>query len=97
MKITTLLETNTTPSSDPAANQSQQAPKFGRDPNVLEDEQLDEMTAGATGSGSVATGEPTNMGVQRRGKGSMLQGIKTSKKFANSAAVTEMDKSQTPP
>ena len=89
MKITTLLETNTTPSSDPAANQSQQAPKFGRDPHVLEDEQLDEMTAGATGSGSVATGEPTNMGVQRRGKGSMLQGIKTSKKFPNSAAVKE--------
>ena len=89
MKITTLLETNTTPSSDPAGQQSQQAPKFGRDPNVLEDEQLDEMTAGATGSGSVATGEPTNMGVQRRGKGSMLQGIKTSKKFPNSAAVKE--------
>ena len=84
MKITTLLETNTTPSSDPAANQSQQAPKFGRDPHVLEDEQLDEMTAGA-----IATGEPANLGVQRRGKGSMLQGIKTSKKFPNSAAVKE--------
>lgn len=93
MRISTLLETNTTPSSDPVANQSQQAPKFGRNPHVLEDdEKLDETTAGA-----IATGEPTNMGVQRRGKGSMFQGIKTSKKFANSAAVTEMDKSQTPP
>lgn len=87
MKITTLLETNTTPSSDPAANQSQQAPKFGRDPHVLEDEQLDEMTAGATGS--VATVAQPIGGVQRRGKGSMLQGIKTSKKFPNSTAVKE--------
>ena len=85
MKITTLLETNTTPSSDPAGLQSQQAPKFGRDPHVLEDdEKLDETTAGA-----IATGEPTNMGMQRRGKGSMLQGIKTSKKFPNSTAVKE--------
>ena len=89
MKISKLLETNTTPSSDPAGQQSQQAPKFGRDPHVLEDEKLEEMTAGATGSGSVATGGPTNMGVQRRGKGSMFQGIKTSKKFPNSAAVKE--------
>ena len=85
MRISTLLETNTTPSSDPATNQSQQAPKFGRNPKVLEDdEKLDETTAGA-----IATGEPTNMGIQRRGKGSMFQGIKTSKKFANSAAVKE--------
>jgi len=84
MRISTLLETNTTPSSDPAANQSEQAPKFGRDPHVLEDEQLDETTAG-----SIATGEPANMGVQRRGKGSIFQGVKTSKKFANSASVKE--------
>lgn len=85
MKITTLLETNTTPSSDPAANQSQQAPKFGRNPHVLEDDKLEETTT----AGAIATGEPANMGVQRRGKGSMLQGIKTSKKFPNSAAVKE--------
>ena len=84
MRISTLLETNTTPSSDPVANQSEQAPKFGRDPHVLEDEQLDETTAGA-----IATGEPANLGVQRRGKGSIFQGVKTSKKFANSASVKE--------
>ena len=93
MKITTLLETMTTPTSDPVGNQSQQAPRFGRNPHVLEDDTLEETTT----AGAIATGEPNNMGVQRRGKGSMLQGIKTSKKFANSAAVTEMDKSQTPP
>ena len=77
MKINTLLE-YTSPSSQP--NQSGgQAPKFGRDPNVLE------TTAGATGSGSVG-GEATAMpGMQTRGgKGSMLKGIKTSKKFVNS-------------
>lgn len=85
MKITTLLETMTTPTSDPVGNQSQQAPKFGRDPYVLEDdEKLDETTSGA-----ISTGEPTNLGVQRRGRGSMLQGIKTSKKFPNSEAVKE--------
>jgi hypothetical protein len=81
MKINTLLE-YTSLSSQP--NQAGgQAPKFGRDPNVLE------TTAGATGSGSVATVSNPVGGIQRRsGKGSMFQGISTSKKFVNSP-VTE--------
>ncbi len=79
MKITTLLETMTTPSSDPAGNQSQQAPKFGRDPHVLE----------TTTSGAVATVSQPVGGVQKRGKGSIFQGVKTSKKFANSVPVKE--------
>ena len=82
MNISSLLEM-TTPSSDPANMGGSQAPKFGRDPHVLEDESLEENTAGA-----IATGAPSDMGMQRRGKGSMFQGIKTSKKFVNSP-VTE--------
>ena len=85
MKIANLLEM-TTPSSDPSNMGGGQAPKFGRDPHVLEDEKIEETTAG-----SISTGEPTNMGMQRRGKGSMFQGIKTSKKFVNSS-VTEAEK-----
>lgn len=85
MRISTLLETMTTPASDPASNQSQQAPKFGRNPHVLEDDDtLEETTAG-----SVATGTPDIMGVQRRGKGSIFAGVKTSKKFPNSKSVKE--------
>jgi hypothetical protein len=78
MKINTLLE-YTSPSSQP--NQAGgQAPEFGRDPNVLET---------TTGSGSVATVSNPVGGMQRRNsKGSMFQGIKTSKKFVNSP-VTE--------
>jgi hypothetical protein len=81
MKINTLLE-YTSPSSQP--NQSGgQAPEFGRDPNVLE------TTAGATGSGSIGASATAMPGMQRRNsKGSMFQGIKTSKKFVNSP-VTE--------
>lgn len=90
MKITTLLETMTTPTSDPAANQSQQAPHFGRDPKVLEDdEKLDETSAGATGSGSVVSVAQPAGGMQKRAKGSIFAGVKTSKKFPNSAAVKE--------
>jgi hypothetical protein len=85
MKITNLLEM-TTPSSDPRNMGGSQAPKFGRDPHVLEDDKIEETTAG-----SISTGEPTNMGMQTRGKGSMFQGIKTSKKFVNSP-VTEAEK-----
>ena len=80
MKISSLLETFTTPSTDPAGNQSQQAPHFGRDPNVLET-----VTSGSVAPVANATG-----GMQRRkGKGSMFQGIRTSKKYANSVAVKE--------
>lgn len=70
MKITNLLEM-TTPTSDPGNMGGAQAPTFGRDPHVLEDEKIEETTAG-----SVATGAPTNMGVQRRGKGSMFKELK---------------------
>jgi hypothetical protein len=88
MKIKNLLEM-TTPSSDTSNMGGSQAPKFGRDPHVLEDEKIEETTAG-----SVATGEPTNMGVQRRGKGSMFQGIKTSKKFVNSPVKEAIEPEQ---
>jgi len=83
MKISSLLET-ITPASAPNQEGSQ-APKFGRHPHVLEDDKIEETTT----SGSVATGEPTNLGIQRRGKGSIFQGVKTSKKFPNSKAVKE--------
>jgi hypothetical protein len=83
MKISSLLET-ITPASAPNQEGSQ-APKFGRHPDILEDdENLEETT-----SGSVATGSPTNLGVQRRGQGSIFQGVKTSGKFPNSKAVKE--------
>ena len=66
-------------------------PKFARDPKVLE------TSAGATGSGSVATvSTPVGATISRNAsiygktpKGSMLKGIKTSKKYANSAHVNE--------
>jgi hypothetical protein len=85
MKVSSLLE-NITPASAPNQEGSQ-APKFGRDPNVLEDDdkKLDETTT----SGSVATVAQPVGGVQRRGKGSIFQGVKTSKKFPNSAPVKE--------
>lgn len=81
MKIKTLLE-YTSPSSQP--NQAGgQAPKFGRDPNVLE------TTAGSTATGSIGADAKAMPGLQTRGgKGSMFQGISTSKKFVNSP-VTE--------
>jgi hypothetical protein len=85
MKITSLLETFTTPSTDPVGLQSQQAPKFGRSDKFLEEENLDETTT----SGSVAIVAQPMGGVQRRSKGSIFSGIKTSKKFPNSKAVKE--------
>jgi hypothetical protein len=84
MKIDSILETFTTPTTDPVGNQSQQAPKFSRSDKFLEEENLDETT-----SGSIASVDSPVGGMQRRGKGSMFQGIKTSKKFANSATVKE--------
>jgi hypothetical protein len=78
MKISSLFEMTTTVSS-PSGLQSQQAPKFGRDPNVLEDEKIEETT-----SGSIATVAQPMGSMQRRGKGSMFQGISSSEKFPNS-------------
>ena len=78
MKINSLLESQT-PSSA-ISNTTSSAPVFGRD-----DEHLDETTT----SGSVATVASPVGGMQRRGKGSMLKGIKTSAKFPNSQAVKE--------
>jgi hypothetical protein len=78
MKISSLFEMTTTVSS-PSGLQSQQAPKFGRDPNVLEDEKIEETTAGPIASVAQPVG-----GMQRRGKGSMFQGISSSEKFPNS-------------
>jgi len=90
MKISKLLE-NPTPSSTSDLNGGGfggQAPRFGRDPEILEDEQIDETTAGSTGTGSVGGGVATDLGMQRRSKGSIFQGVRTSKKFVNSP-VTE--------
>ena len=90
MKISKLLE-NPTPSSTSDLNgggYGGQAPRFGRDPEILEDEQIDETSAGATGTGSVGGGVATDLGMQRRSKGSIFQGVRTSKKFVNSP-VTE--------
>lgn len=86
MKISKLLE-NPTPSSTSALNgggYGGQAPHFGRDPEILEDEQIDETSTGATGSGSVGGGVASDLGMQRRGEGSIFKGVKTSKKFVNS-------------
>ena len=77
MKISNLRESDITPSSGPDNMATGQAPKMGRSNDVLET-----MT-----SGSIATGEPSNLGTQRRGKQSIFKGIKTSKKFANSSAA----------
>jgi hypothetical protein len=63
---------------------SQPAPKFGRSNVAIEETIV---------AGNVGGGAPTNMGMQRRGQGSMFQGIKTSKKFANTP-VTEDDISE---
>jgi hypothetical protein len=91
MRINSLLE-NVTPSSSPAGLQSQQAPKFGRDPNVLEDDKLDETTAGATGSGAVASvSQPMGTIQKRKGSGALLRGISTSEKYPNSKAVKEAE------
>ena len=77
MKISHLQEADVTPSSGPDIMATGQAPKMGRSNDVLE----------TTTSGSIATGEPSNLGTQRRGQKSIFKGIKTSKKFANSRAA----------
>jgi TonB family protein len=87
MKINNLLESITTASSPENATNS--APTMGRSDKFLEDEHLEETSAGATGSGSVASVASPVGGTQRRGKGSMFQGIKTSEKYPNSKAVKE--------
>jgi len=87
MKINNLLE-SITPASSPE-NATNSAPTMGRSDKFLEDEQLEETSAGATGSGSVASVSSPVGGMQRRGKGSMFAGIKTSSKFPNSQAVKE--------
>jgi len=83
MKIKTLLET-TTPSSTPIGNNPSSAPKFGRNPEVLEDDKIEETTT----SGAVATVSQPVGSLQKRG-GNIFSGIKTSKKFPNSIAVKE--------
>jgi len=83
MKINSLLE-NVTPSSTPVGNNPSSAPKFGRDPKVLEDDKIEETTAGSIASVSQPIGS-----IQKRGPGALFKGIKTSKKFPNSEAVKE--------
>lgn len=89
MKIDSLFE-NVTPSSTPVGNNPASAPKFGRNPKVLEDDKIDETSSGATGSGSVASvSQPIGSLQKRQGTGALLKGIKTSEKFPNSKAVKE--------
>lgn len=85
MKINSLLESST-PSSD-TANSTSTAPEFGRSDKFLEEK--DETVEESTTSGSVATVAAPIGGMQRRAKGSMLQGIKSSAKYPNSKAVKE--------
>ena len=92
MKIDNLLAENITSSSNPDQGAGGQAPKFGRSEKFLEDETIEETTT----SGAIATNAAPVGGMQRRGKGSIFSGIKTSKKFANSdaAGVTEGSKDE---
>jgi hypothetical protein len=80
MKIKHLQE-NLTPASTPSVKTI--PPEFGRSNEMLE------SGAGTTGAGAVASVSSPVGGMQRRGKGSMFQGIKTSAKYPNSAAVKE--------
>ena len=68
--------------SQPSAGQ----PAFtsGRD-----DAKLEEMSSGATGSGSIATVAAPLGKMQKRNKGSIFAGIQTSEKFPNSKSVKE--------
>ena len=84
MKISALSE-NITVSSSPAGIQSQQAPKFGRDPKVLEDDKIEETTAGCVAS----VAQPMGGMQKRKGSGALLRGITTSAKYPNSKAVKE--------
>jgi hypothetical protein len=88
MKIDSLFE-NVTPSSTPDGNNPASAPKFGRNPKVLEDDKIEETTAGATGSGSVASVSQPIGSIQKRGTGALFKGINTSSKYPNSKAVKE--------
>ena len=83
MKITSLLQEGITAASSPE-NATNSAPQMGRSEKFLED-QIDETTS----SGSVASVATPVGGMQRRGKGSIFSGIKTSSKFPNSQAVKE--------
>ena len=82
MKISNLLET-ATPSSMPDNNTS--APKFGRSDDVLE------SGVGTSVAGGVASVSKPMGKMQKRGQGSMFQGISTSSKYANSkkAGISE--------
>jgi len=75
MKINQIQE-NLTPASTPSVKTI--PPKFGRSDEMLESD------AGTTGASAVATVSAPMGKMQRRGKGSMFQGISTSEKFANS-------------
>ena len=89
MKISNLLET-ITPSSS-TANTNTSAPKFGRSDKFLEEETVEECTT----AGSVASVATPVGGMQRRGKGSIFSGIKTSEKFPNSQSVKEVEEAVT--
>ena len=96
MKISHLQEG--TVAGDPGITQnSQQAPRFGRDPTTLEQvanlpnigfksardpKVLEKKVDETTVAGNFGGGAPTNMGMQRRG--SIFSGIKTSSKYPNS-------------
>jgi hypothetical protein len=88
MKISHLSETNSTPTSGPDQMAGSQAPKMGRSNKFLEEKE-EETVEECTTSGSVASVSAPIGGMNRRGKGSMLKGINTSSKYANSAAVKE--------
>ena len=75
MKISNLTEM-VTPSSMPDNNTA--APKFGRSDDVLE------SGVGTSTAGGIATDSKPMGKMQKRGQGSMFQGISTSSKYANS-------------
>lgn len=80
MQIKTLTETPTTS----VGTNDTQAPRFGRSDTVLEKDGSTKVEETSTGSGSVASVATPMGGMQRRSKGSMFAGIKTSAKFPNS-------------
>lgn len=81
MKISHLQEGSV--AGDPGITQNAgDAPRFGRDPRVLEKAKQEKKVEETTVAGNVGGGAATNMGMKRRG--SMFQGIKTSSKYANS-------------
>ena len=82
MKINNLLESITAASSPENATNS--APKMGRSDKFLEDQVEESTTSGCVASVAAPVGK-----MQRRGKGSIFSGIKTSDKFPNSKVVKE--------